>query len=138
MTSSVYRFRSVNRTKLFLLLCWLKLATSCQSLPSCAEERAYFLPQETNLVIQDQGDPGNWIDFKGYNPQTGKPEACFHRGGFFIYIADRTELGDTLVKKKGQAWYLLKKKKIAIKFEVKCNPQEENTPFKPDTIYQSR
>jgi hypothetical protein len=128
----------MHRIKILLLLPWLKLATSCQSAPSCAEDRAYYLPLETNLVVQDQGEPGNWIDFKGYNPQNGKKEACFHRGGFFIYIADRTELGDTLVKQKGQAWYLLKKRKFAIKFEIACDSQRENAPFKPDTIYQSR
>ena len=126
------------RTKVLLLLAWLQLATSCQSVPSCAEYRAYFLPLETNLVVQDQGEPGNWIDFKGYNPQNGKNEACFHRGGFFIYIAERTELGDTLVKQKGQAWYLLKKRKFAIKFEIACDSQGENAPFKPDTIYKSK
>jgi len=70
---------------------------------------------------------------QGYNPITKKPATYNATEGFYIQVKNSLELGDTLFKDKSATWFLLKKKRINIKFEMKCNG-ESYLESKPDTL----
>ncbi len=64
------------------------------------------------------------IDFRGYEPITTKPVVYDDGGGFYISIIEAAELGDTLVKKSNETWFILKKKRVNLKFNVHCSGDE--------------
>ncbi|MGI4736298.1 MAG: hypothetical protein ACRYG7_14065 [Janthinobacterium lividum] len=117
--------------KLFVLV--LPALNSCFLMPKCEEYKASFLGKETDLVIQVNKSVGRELDFRGYGPITKKPITYNDTGGFYIYMIEATELGDTLVKKSNQTWFILKKKNINLKFDVQCDG-EEYLKHKIDTL----
>ena len=102
-------------------------------MPTCEEYKASFLAKEAQLVLQVNKSVGREIDFKGYEPVTMKSVTYNDTGGFYIYIIEAAEIGDTLVKKKNQTWFVLKKRKFNLKFDTQC-AGEEYLKHRTDTL----
>ncbi len=102
-------------------------------MPKCEEYKTSFLGKEINLVLQVNKSVGREIDFRGYEPVTTKPVAYDDAGGFYVNIIEAAELGDTLLKKSNETWFVLKKKKYNLKFGVQCK-DDEFLKIEPDTL----
>lgn len=105
-------------TSRVLLACLPLAFGACQRVPPCEEGKRYFLGKETNMVLTDKGMNGNLFDVRGYDPVTGRAVRYHNTHGLYIFIRDSAQVGDTLVKKRSETRFVLKKARVNLVFEL--------------------
>ena len=102
---------------------------SCLS-ETCFENRESKINVSFNIISPKNYKDDIFIDvytkLEGINPETGKMD--FYSDGFKWITPYRDSIlkGDTLSKKKGEDFFLIKKKRSIIKiYALKCNPNGE-------------
>ena len=108
------------------------LMTSCQEVLPCEAYKKWFFNKEVVEVVTDKGPEGNYFVITGFDPISHKKVVSDDLDSFYIWVKARMDVGDTLVKTKGNAAYLIKKKKINIWIEICC--ENGSDVFKTDTL----
>jgi hypothetical protein len=94
----------------------LSLVVSCTD---CDSSAYFYKNEECSLLISNQsGDIRKF--YSGKDPFTGK--GCDCKDGFRLYSVYRNhmDIGDTLIKKKGELFFTVHKKDTVLKFDWKC------------------
>ena len=71
-------------------------------------------------VVTDKGPEGNYFLITGFDPASHKKVVFDKMDSFFIWLKERTAIGDTLVKIKGNASFLINKKESNIIISYDC------------------
>ena len=104
----------MNKSRIICALLLLMLLSSC----SKNDDQKYaqiLADEECNLVIEVP--PGNsvWFKAEGYNPVTKKKEICKTHNRWWNMFADEIDVGDTIVKKKGELIFSIHKNDTIIR-----------------------
>ena len=118
----------------FLSLTLLFLATSCYKLHTCQVHKKRFYAKETNIIVLDKGPRGNSFTVKGLNPITGESAIYTDGDGIYNYVYNNLNLGDTLIKTKNNATFLIKKRASNITITYNCANGNYRGGSKLDTI----
>lgn len=71
--------------------------------------------EECNLVIEVPPDNSVWFKAEGYNPVTKKKEIYKTHNRWWNMFADEIDIGDTIVKKKGELIFSIHKNDTIIR-----------------------
>lgn len=96
------------------------LLTACQHSESCEVYKRRFNKLEADVIVKDKGPDGRVCFLKGIHPVTHKPVFFYDEGGFYIAVKDLIDVGDTLVKVKGNAIFLIKKVRSNVELDYPC------------------
>jgi hypothetical protein len=121
------------KTKSFLYILIVTSMSSCYNLPPCTEYRKRFFDKEVCAVVTDKGPQGNSFHIKGFEPTTSFQIDYADVDGLYNFIWDRLEIGDTIIKSKGNDRFLLKKELINISIQYNCEGGMTGV-IKPDTL----
>ena len=83
-------------------------------------------------VVTDKGPEGNYFLITGFDPASHKKVVFDKMDSFFIWVKERTAIGDTLVKIKRNASFLIKKKESNIIISYDCGDGKDT--FQTDTL----
>ncbi|MDN3672838.1 hypothetical protein QWY99_07215 [Flavobacterium branchiarum] len=111
--------------KCIILLSVILLMFSCGSVVDCELLADARRDDECLLIVEKLTDKYSRFDYKGTNPITEKKCDCNSQ------ISDRwwsiykgyIEVGDTLVKKKGELIFSIHKKDTVLSFNFECGDQ---------------
>ena len=70
--------------------------------------------EECNLVVETKPTNSVWFKVEGYNPKTKEEMTCKTNNRWWNMFADEIEIGDTIVKKKGELIFSIHKKDTLI------------------------
>ncbi|MGD1318693.1 hypothetical protein [Chryseobacterium sp. 2R14A] len=97
----------------FWLILFLALTISCEK--DSAKEYAKILAnEECNLVVEVPPTNSVWFKVKGYHPETKEEIICKTHNRWWNMFADEIEVGDTIIKKKGELIFSIHKKDTLI------------------------
>ena len=119
------------KNKLFLILIFCEIIISC--FPSnCKENEQKAKNRECMLIIKDQiSSSSPYLNAKGINPFTKEECKCKDEGRWWVQYAKYMEIGDTLIKKKGELIFSIHKKDTILSFEWgSCSERNQFVPAK--------
>lgn len=108
-------------------------ASSCYKLQPCTEYRKRFFDKEVQVVVKDKGPQGNSFHIKGIEPVRLIEVNYADVDGLYNFIWNSLEIGDTLIKHKGNDNFLLKKKSFNLLVKYNCDGGVTGI-IKPDTL----
>lgn len=88
------------------------------------KELNYSLNIISNKNYKDDRFQPPFFSIVGKNPETNKIDT-FEDGRWFSSISDSIEIGDTVYKKKGDNFFLIKKRNLILKVKDKSNKKGE-------------
>ena len=109
-----------------LIIIFIFIFSSCKE-ETCESARDKENEYHFNIIslssYKDNFNQDSYFEIRGINPET-KNNIFFKDDGRWISTySDSIEKGDTLYKKKGDDFFLIKKKNSLIKiYTLKCNP----------------
>jgi hypothetical protein len=109
-------------------------AASCYKPSTCQVYKKRFYSKETNIIVLDKGPIGNVFIVKGLNPITSEETVYTDIDGIYNYLYNNLELGDTIIKTKSSATFIIKKKKSNILIAYNCLNSVHTGVGKLDTI----
>jgi hypothetical protein len=98
------------------IICYVFIFIFC-SCNNCYDYKRHVETLDYKFVITDKSKDNRYIEFKGYDRKKNK--ILFNEGEVWG-IYDSVEIGDTLLKKKGEADLVLIKKDTTIVFPFMC------------------
>ena len=108
--------------KFILVFCILLLV--CNSCTDCKKWRDNLANDECALVVlQRPNIKDNFFNFRGVNPTTGKACDCVSETSYrwWDLYADKIEVGDTIIKRKGELIFYIHKKDTTLSFNWECD-----------------
>ncbi len=74
------------------------------------------------VVLQRPGTKDNFFNFRGTNPITGESCDCVSKTSYrwWDLYADKIEVGDTIIKRKGELTFYIHKKDTTLAFNWEC------------------
>lgn len=105
--------------KIFICLSTLFFILSCGQV-DCSGYTKMLSAEECNIVVESQPTNSVWFKLKGYDPNTQKPKICASSNRWWNLYANEIEIGDTIVKRKGELTFTIRKKDTIINHEWKC------------------
>jgi len=100
---------------------------------SCDAVTKALSQKHASFVIKNTGPSGRIVDFSGVDINTGKKVYYEAEGGMYLEMKQIVQIGDTLIKRRGQTGFLLRKKDFIIKFEFDCF-ENQSYGFAIDTL----
>lgn len=98
----------------FCLLLLLVLLSSC-SKDNDQKYAQILADEECNLVIEVPPSNSVWFKAEGYNPVTKEKEICKTHNRWWNMFANEIDVGDTIVKKKGELIFSIYKNDTIIR-----------------------
>lgn len=126
----------INRKKESIYILFLFIgcfASACTREQPCVIYRKRFFKKSVNEVVVDKGPEGRHFLITGFDPVSHKKIVFDEIDGFFIGVKALMSIGDTLVKTKNNASFLIKKKDINIIASYDCKGID-SLVFKTDTL----
>ena len=105
---------------LFSLLVFTIIMTSCQERTTCQVYKKRFYSKETSIIVLDRGPRGNGFVIKGLDPITRKATSYADVDGIYNYVYSTLEVGDTLIKTRNSANFIIKKRNTNILLSYNC------------------
>ena len=98
---------------LFFLGVLMISCTDCESLSS------YYRSQECSFIINNKSSDIREF-YKGKNPYTGKECNCKSGFRWYSIYEKHMNIGDTIIKKRGELFFTVHKSDTVLKFDWKC------------------
>ncbi|SFN46896.1 hypothetical protein SAMN05421594_2821 [Chryseobacterium oleae] len=94
---------------------------SCEK-NECFKYSQILSEEECNIIVDLEPANSVWFEIKGHDPITQEPKVCKTHNRWWNLYADEIELGDTVVKKRGELTFNIHKKDTVITHEwEKCH-----------------
>lgn len=105
--------------KFIILIGCLLFLTSCLDI-NCEELKVVTQKEECNIIVMKK--PRNSVYFKleGREPITNKPSVCKSENRWWSLYLEEIEVGDTVVKRKGELTFNIHKKDTIITHYWEC------------------
>lgn len=105
--------------KIFISLITLFFVFSCSKV-DCSKYTKMLSQEECNIVVESTPINSVWFKVKGYDPLTHQSKICKTNNRWWNLYAEEIEIGDTIVKKKGDLLFVIHKKDTIINHKWKC------------------
>lgn len=83
---------------------------------SCDAVTKSLLEKQASIIIKNIDPSGRSVNFSGIDINTGSNSFFIDEGGMYLPMKQIVQTGDTLLKRKGQTSFLVKKKLLIFKF----------------------
>jgi hypothetical protein len=116
-------FKNINMRHNFLLCICLSFF-SCGPSYNCDASAESYRSDECILIVERiPRDIDNIFDYRGINPITKKGCDCNSNrsGKWWSLYSDHIEIGDTIIKKKGELIFSIHKKDTVLSFNFECD-----------------
>jgi len=104
--------------KVFVFLSFLILVSSCEK-PDCNQVKQAYYPDEYNLIVEQANIDLTWIKIQGQTPLTNKKTNIMVHNNWIVN-SNEVEIGDTIVKRKGDLVLTIHKKDSIITHNWYC------------------
>jgi hypothetical protein len=115
---------------IFIISCTL---FGCVHEFSCDAVTKALSQKHASIVITDTGPVGRIINFSGIDINTGNKSYYIDESGMYLPMKQIVQIGDTLLKRKGQTDFLLRKRDFIVKFKFGCF-ENQSYGFVIDTL----
>jgi len=115
---------------IFLIICTLP---GCVHEFSCDAVTKALSQKHASIVITNTGPIGRLVDFSGIDTNSRNKAYYEDEGGMYLPMKEIVQIGDTLIKRKGETDFLLKKKNLIVKFKFDCF-ENQSYGFTIDTL----
>ncbi|WP_312993140.1 hypothetical protein [Chryseobacterium flavum] len=105
--------------KSLMLLSLFLFILSCGKV-NCVEYTKMLSKEECIIVVEIPPTSSVWFEVKGYDPATQIPKICKTNNRWWNLYWNEIEVGDTIVKKKGELTFNIHKKDSIITHFWKC------------------
>jgi hypothetical protein len=116
----------LKKIKIVIYILLFSIFSSCTN---CEKWRVNLSNDDCALVVLQRPDiKDNFFNFRGVNPDTGKVCDCVSETSYrwWDLYADKIEVGDTIIKRKGELIFYIHKKDTILAFNWKCNGKVYN------------
>ena len=106
-----------------LLLALLALDGLCSCAPeatTCDDYRSEFFDHAVNAIVTDRGSEGRHFILEGVDPVTHQLVRYSGDNGMYITIRKNLAVGDTLLKRKGESLFTIKKRGANVLVDFDC------------------
>ncbi len=86
-----------------------------------ALDEYYRNEEECSMIVEIPPKPASvYFEAFGKNIENGKPCICKEESRWWATISDQIKKGDTIIKRKGELLFEIRKKDTILKFKWKC------------------
>lgn len=107
--------------KLILFVCFVFLVNSCELKPDCESNTKFNLSTECIAVALEKPTHSAVFLKKGYNPYTQEICKCEENDRWMRIFYKEMDIGDTIIKKRGELFFQIHKADTVITHKFKCS-----------------
>ena len=107
--------------RLLALLALGGLCACAQQEVTCEVYRSYLFDHAVNAIVTDRGSEGRHFVLEGVDPVTHQLVRYSGDNGLYITIRENLAVGDTLLKRKGESLFTIKKRGANVLVDFDCN-----------------
>ena len=96
---------------------------SCDMIPNCNGLSKHYRDDEScELIVEVTPKPSSvYFKASGRDPKTGKQCGCDEESRWWQTFSDEIEVGDTIIKRKGELTFYIHKKDTVIVHHYECD-----------------
>lgn len=104
--------------KIFIFFSFMILVSSCGE-PDCNNVKKAYYPEDYNLIVEEASIDNTWIKVRGSVPITNKKSNIMVHNNWIVDF-NEVEVGDTIIKRKGNLELAVHKKDTIIRHDWYC------------------
>ena len=97
------------------------LCACAQQADTCDAYRSGLFDKSVNAIVTDRGSEGRLFILEGVDPVTQQLGRYSGENSMYITIRENLAMGDTLLKRKGESLFTIKKRGANVLVDFDCN-----------------